>query len=222
MSFKLIILPRTRIGLDRAGLRHHLETVHGPLAMATPDASRYFTGYTHHYAHHYALGPDDPLFAAPLSDRDALTIIRFAQPDDLKASTNSAGYREVLSPDEDNFREREGSFAFAAQEHVLRTAMGAPAKLFVMRRCAGDPGDVAGQWAERVAAVLAQGAEGIGGYCINILTPLGPPAAFDMLDEIELTGTAIPPAHRATLIAASDGLFAGPATAMLTEPRCFL
>lgn len=127
---KLMILPRTLDGLGRAGLRRHLETVHGPLVMAETEASEAFRRYVHHYAIEI-----DGLPLAVLPDRDALTTICFDRFADLIASKSSAAYVERIAPDEDNFRQIDGSIALSARETViLRDAHDAARKLFVFRK----------------------------------------------------------------------------------------
>lgn len=76
---KLVILPRTLAGLGRDGLRKHLSTVHGPMVMAEPEVSQAFRSYVHHYA------VDCPV-AGEMTDRDAVTVIRFDAMADMIAS----------------------------------------------------------------------------------------------------------------------------------------
>lgn len=106
---KLVILPRTRTGLGRAGLRRHLETIHGPMVVGETEVSAPFTRYVHHYTR----TTDLPL---QMEERDAVTFIHFDSMAGMIASKASEGYRDRVGPDEDNFREVEGSIAGRATE----------------------------------------------------------------------------------------------------------
>ena len=207
--FKLIILPRTRTGLGRAGLRRHLEQVHGPLVMAHPEASGMFRSYVHHYTLDDGVAP----FGRPvLADRDAITIIRFDSPQDIAVSKGSAAYRQVIAPDEDNFRDLAGSVALHGTETVLLPDNpAAERKLFI---CSAEAST--GRTA-RLAALLQ--VAGIGGINSNAVRVLDGDFPYAMIDEIGMLPGADHGAVARALTAA--GLLDG-ADLLMTEPVTFL
>lgn len=128
---KLVILPRTRVGLGRGELRRHLETVHGPMVMSEPDVSGRFCSYVHHYVQ---VLPEANGIEF-LQDRDAVTIIRTASMADLGLSKSNDGYRNRIGPDEDNFREIDGSVALLADEFEVAPGVDdAQHKLLIFRQ----------------------------------------------------------------------------------------
>lgn len=184
ISIKLVILPRTRIGLGREGLRRHLETIHGPMVAADPHVRQVFRGYVHHYVQ------DSPVRdLAELKERDAVTIIRFGSAQDMIASKASAGYRDRIGPDEDNFREVEGSVGLSAQEIVVLPGLEQAArKIFVFRRLPEvDEAQLSG-WVDRLAEL--QGVAGLTGIVTNSARLVQ--GDFDLLqfDEIGLADGA--------------------------------
>ena len=147
-SIKLVILPRTRAGLGREGLREYLETVHGPMVVNAPDVSGNFSTYVHHYTQDLAEAEG----VTPLIDRDAVTIIRLRNLEDLRASKASAGYRNKVGPDEDNFRDTDGSVALLAEEQeVVAGADNAPRKLFIFRNAMQASVD---EWASTLSGIV--------------------------------------------------------------------
>lgn len=208
-------------------MQSHLEQVHGPLCMRHADVGGRFRRYVHHYATDAAV--DALLGGRLLGDRDALTIIAFDDMDAFRASTSSAGYRDAVGPDEDNFREVEGSLFFFAEEAVLREGQAAAkAKLFHLRRFTdGVSPTLASQtWCERVRRLLARAGDGAAPshYVHNRVVSGGARPAFDAIDEIGLDGgeknlSAI----GAALADAQAGLFDVDATAaMVTRPKVFV
>lgn len=225
---KLMILPRTRRGLTRHALHHHLEQVHGPLCMAHADVGGHFRRYVHHYV---TTATEDPLLGERLlGDRDAITIIGFDGPEAFRASVSSAGYRDVISPDEDNFREVEGSLAFFVEETVLRDGGGAGLKLFHLRRFAEGIDHVQGSrlWRERIARALDSRAfAGLTGYVHNRVLPgEGGAPAYHAIDEISLgagTGDWSAAAAAATIALEEDGLFeVSTSAALVTRAKVFI
>ncbi|NBC34993.1 hypothetical protein GTZ99_00295 [Novosphingobium sp. FSY-8] len=222
MSVKLAILPQTLTGLGRAGLRSYLSQHHGPLVMAHADVSGGFRAYVHHYA----LDEADPVFAAPaLEGRDALTIIRFAQIADMIASKASAGYRDVVGPDEDNFRELDGSVAMLLAESVVRAGGDSAArKLFVFRPGVEADPALAQSWADSVAQVLASHpAEAIAAWRVNTVVRVaeGTPPGL-IFDEIALDGP-VPPALADALRDAARRQFPhGAALSLCSAPLVFV
>lgn len=205
---KLVILPRTLTGLGRAGLRRHLATVHGPMVMAEPAVSSGFRGYAHHYA-----------IACPvqsaLEDRDAVTVIRFDALADMIASKASDAYRERIGPDEDNFREIEGSVAMFAHERVIASgADDAPRKLFVFRTGNCDDLD---KWSDMLSPVTV--IPGVRGVITNLTQVIEGQWNFDRFDEIGLDHDADIPALATALLALGT---AGEAGFLLTEPLRFI
>lgn len=193
-AVKLVILPRTRVGLGRAGLRQYLETVHGPMVMDEPEVSGRFASYVHHYA----LGPASATDAAILPDRDALTIIRFPTLADLGASKANAAYRERIGPDEDNFREITGSVALLADEiEVAAGVDDAPHKLFIFRNAA--PGAMDG-WRGKLGKIVRD--NGMLGAVINSAKIVEGHFPYAQFDEIGLP-ISIDPASLADVIKVS-------------------
>jgi len=196
---KLVILPRTLAGLGRAGLRRHLSAVHGPMVMSEPAVSGTFRGYVHHYAIDC---PVEPV----LEDRDAVTVIRFDALADMAASRASAAYRERIGPDEDNFREIEGSVAMFAQEQAIAPGTDdAPRKLFAFRTSGDDDLDVR---ADRLSAVISL--PGVRGVTTNLGRVIEDSFDHRWFDEIGLDpGADVATVARtvATLDAASDVRF---------------
>jgi hypothetical protein len=218
---KLVILPRTRKGLSRAGLRRHLETVHGPLVLAHPEVGGRFLAYMHHYVQ----DEQDPLFGAPaLADRDAVTIICFADPADAGASKSSSAYRDFVGPDEDNFREVEGSIALMAEEQIVRDTGQTPyRKLFLFRSVSAPAKAAAEGWAMRVKAALGPGAEGITRYVVNTAQPIEGDFAMLQFDEIGFGRDADLAALPDNLRRAAADHFPGAASfALMTEPVVFV
>lgn len=212
---KLVILPRTREGLGRAGLRHHLETIHGPLVVANSDVSDHFVTYVHHYVQDFPTGCTVPT----LEDCDAITVVRFAQRENLAASKTSAGYREIVGPDEDNFRDSEGSVALFAEElEVVAGLDSASRKLFIFRtQTAASP--VA--WADTLARLAPNaGALGIVTNRARVAEGTFPYVQFD---EIDLAAGADPVELAKHVAAAAATQFGDCATAcILTEAVRFI
>lgn len=205
---KLMILPRTLTGLGRAGLRRHLATVYGPMVMAEPAVSSGFRGYIHHYAIACPVQP-------ALEDRDAVTFIRFDTLADMIASKASNAYRERIGPDEDNFREIEGSVAMFAQERVIASgADDAPRKLFVFRTGSCDDLD---QCAAALSAISV--VPGVQGVITNLTQVIEGQWSFGRIDEIGLEHDADIPTLATALLALGT---AGEAGFLLTEPLRFI
>lgn len=209
---KLVILPRTRAGLGRDGLRRHLETVHGPLVVAEPEVSGKFASYVHHYTCDCPATPT-------LEERDAVTVIRFAAIADMAASKASAAYRDFIGPDEDNFRELAGSVAlFTEEREVAPGADDASAKLFVFRN-AGDL-DLA-EWAGALAEIAAR--PGVCGVITNRTRVVEGDFPFSQFDEIGLDADADASACVEALAALAAATIAPSETRhLLAEPVRFL
>lgn len=175
---KLVILPRTRAGLGRSGLRHHLETIHGPMVMNEPAVSGRFTSYVHHYVQDVAAMREVDF----LDDRDAVTIIRTPTMAELGLSKANSGYCKKVGPDEDNFREVEGSVALLAEEfEVAPGADSARYKLFIFRNVASDC--VAG-WSGKVSTFVQNA--GIAGIIVNTSKVAEGRFPYRQFDEIGL------------------------------------
>lgn len=213
---KLVILPRTRDGLGRDGLRRHLETVHGPMVVREPDVSGGFITYVHHYA----LGLDAG--TQVLDDRDAVTIIRFAEFADLVASKSARAYREVVGPDEDNFREIEGSVALFVREiDVLAGADDAPRKLFVFRAVQAVSDDALRLWSDTLRDNAL--AWGIAGAITNVVRSAEGHFPYCQFDEIGLHANANAALVVDQLMREAGRVFGSiPTCCMLTEPVRFL
>lgn len=175
---KLVILPRTRTGLGRSGLRHHLENVHGPMVVNDPEVSGRFTSYVHHYVQDLAGLPSVVL----LQDRDAVTIIRIPTMAELGLSKANRGYSDMIGPDEDNFREIEGSVALLAEEYeVAPGANDASHKLFVFRN--GKTSDIVG-WANMMRQLVHD--HGLHGVITNVAQSIDGDFPYSQFDEIGL------------------------------------
>lgn len=209
--FKLIILPQTRAGLDRAGLRRHLERVHGPLVMAHPEASDVFRSYVHHYA--LDEGPE-PFGEKLLAGRDAVTIIRFASPADIVRSKGSAAYRDLIGPDEDNFRDLAGSVALRGTEEIIvPDAPEADRKVFLF---AGEAGLEPAERSGRLGGMA--GLPGIGGLTHNAVQALEGAWPFTVVDEVALLPGAD---HLAIATALRVAGLLDDASALITQPVTF-
>jgi hypothetical protein len=212
-SFKLIILPATRVGMTRAELHHYLEFSHGPLVMKFPDVGGRFTGYEIHCVE------NEPTVCA---GGDAVTIISFAAMADMIASKASDNYLKHVGPDEDNFRDEAESRAYSGVPQVIRNGpRDAPCKLLIFRRLR-DASDAPAKWESHVAAMLGGGEHGVLRVVVNRLSPLGTGRDYDILDEISLTDTAQIADIAAMLERASEGLLAGPSMALVTRPKIFV
>lgn len=212
---KLVILPRTLAGMGRAGLRRHLEEVHGPMVVAATDVCGRFVSYVHHYAQELpALAS-----ATVLDDRDAITVIRFRSMADLAASKASAAYRESVGPDEDNFRELDGSVALIAQElEVIPGLEHAARKLFIFRtKAAASPRD----WADTLSRVARElEAPGVLTNDARIVEGV---FSYVQFDEIGVPETADDSLFVARLTAAAASHFGDCSTAcVLTQPVRFI
>lgn len=175
---KLVILPTTRVGLGREGLRNYLETIHGPMVVRETEVSGRFASYVHHYAQDLVPAND----GRNLPDRDALTIIRFPTLADLVASKANAAYRERIGPDEDNFREIAGSVALLADEiEVAAGVDDAPHKLFIFRNAA--PGGMDG-WTGKLGKIVRD--NGLPGAVINSAKIVEGHFPYTQFDEVGL------------------------------------
>ncbi len=212
---KLVILPRTRIGLGRSGLRKHLETVHGPMVVSEPDVSGRFSSYVHHYVQDLAVPAD----LAILQDRDAVTIIRTPSMADLGLSKANAAYRDRISPDEDNFREIEGSLALLAEEFEVASGVDdAACKLFIFRNAASDRLD---EWASKVGELVL--ANGLHGAVINVTKTIEGQFPYSQFDEIGLPATRDSTAIAAIIHQAALAHFGAVETRLLlAEPVRFI
>ena len=175
---KLVILPQTRTGLGRRGLRAHLEAIHGPMVVSEPDVSGGFLSYVHHYTQDIA-----PLQgAAVLPDRDAVTVIRFPSLAALGASKANAAYRDRISPDEDNFREIEGSVAlFAQEEEIVSGLHSAPFKLFLFRPSLANDAQA---WGDTLRNIAQENT--LQGAAVNTIKVVEGDFPFAQFDEIGL------------------------------------
>jgi hypothetical protein len=212
---KLVILPRTRIGLGRSGLRQHLETVHGPMVVSEPDVSSRFSGYVHHYVQDLAVPAD----MAILQDRDAVTIIRTPSMADLGLSKANAAYRDRISPDEDNFREVDGSLALLAEEFEVAPGVDdAACKLFIFRNAAPDRLD---EWANKVGELVL--ANGLHGAVINATKTIEGQFPYSQFDEIGLPAKSDSTAIAAIIHQAALAHFGAVETSLLlAEPVRFI
>lgn len=212
---KLVILPRTLAGLGRAGLRHHLETVHGPMVVAANDVSGRFVSYVHHYSEN----PPAHMGIPTLDDHDAITIIRFAEMTDLAASKASAGYRERVGPDEDNFRELDGSVALIARElEIVPDLDNVSRKLFIFRtQAAASRSD----WADTLSALARE--LDMPGALTNDIRVVEGAFPYVQFDEIGLPEGADPSVFGARLATAAATHFGDCAAAcILTQPVRFI
>jgi EthD domain len=209
--FKLMILPRTRMGMNRAELRQHLEHVHGPLCLAHIDVGGHFSRYQHHYVIDTAA---PPFGIAALPGHDALTVICFDDMAAMIASKASAGYRDAVGPDEDNFREEFGSIALSAAETVIIPPdADAPQKLFIFRKLAGSGPRAVQDWSARIGAMLG---DSVAGYTVNAVTTIGGNADWNVLDEIVLHDGQMPGGEIAGVLAE------GAAASLLTIAKRFV
>lgn len=211
---KLVILPRTSPGLGRAGLRHHLESIHGPMVVNEPDVSGRFTTYVHHYVHDLPSQEN-----AVLEDRDAVTIIRTPTRADLALSKANAAYRDRIGPDEDNFRAIEGSVALLAHEiEVAPYADEAPSKLFIFRDA--ELHLVSG-WASQLHTIVAE--KGLHGAVTNAAKIIEGDFPYAQFDEIGLpTGCDIAELVAVIHAAALARFGAADTKILLTEPVRFI
>lgn len=212
-SFKLIILPATRVGMTRSELHHYLEFSHGPLVMKFPDVGGRFTGYEMHCVE------NEPAVRA---GGDAVTIICFASMADMIASRTSQNYQLHVGPDEDNFRDEAESRAYSGVSHVIRDGpRDAPYKLLIFRRLR-DGADAPASWEGHAANILGGGEHGVGRIVVNRLSPLGGQRDYDILEEISLTDTAHIAAIKVALEPAHSELLLGAGAALATRPRIFV
>jgi hypothetical protein len=118
--------------MTRAELRDHLEHVHAPLCLSLPEIG----GQFRQYAHHYTLdGVADPILNARPADLDALTIIQLNDEASFKATIASDAYQKFVLPDEDRFREREGSVGLPVRETVFHNGSSrSQRRVFHLRR----------------------------------------------------------------------------------------
>lgn len=209
---KVVILPRTRAGLDRAGLRRHLETVHAPMVLSEPEVSGPFSGYVHHYTQEATPEP-------VLEERDAIAFIRFADSTGPIASKSSEGYRNRIGPDEDNFSEADGSIALTAREWVVVAgADDAARKLFVFRHTATSD---LGPWARALANIAEQ--LGLHGVVTNTVNVRDGAWQFTQFDEIGLEiGSNMAEVTQVLETAAQKILAPSDTRLLLTEPVRFI
>lgn len=181
--FKLMILPKTVPGLSRSGLREHLEHVHAPLCLGLPSVGGHFRRYVHHYAQD---GPEvDPLLGKPVGRWDALTTICFDNAAAFQASVSSPEYETLVLPDENGFRDAQGSIGMPVDERILLDGRAQEIVVFhLRRRVPGLSRDDAGRaWRDRLASILVGHQGGLGNYVQNIVQ--GPDgSAFDFIDEL--------------------------------------
>lgn len=220
-TLKLVILPRTKVGMDRIGLRRYLETVHGPLCMNHPDTSGHFSGYVHHYAQE-----DGPMgFAqALLPDRHAMTIVRFANMEEMIAARKSDSYRDVIGPDEDNFRDPEGSVALLAEEHeVIPGIDRALRKIFVFRRLSQVSDATLEAWMASVGRIAHACDAELSGLSVNTAQLLEGEFEHLLFDEIgwSMAGILNDFAH-AYSNAATEHFGDIETLALVTEPKIFI
>jgi EthD domain len=178
---KLVILPRTRVGLGREGLRRYLETVHGPMVMNEPDVSGKFCRYVHHYVKDVT----EMNGVEFLQDRDAVTIICAASIADLGLSKANDGYRNRIGPDEDNFRQIEGSVALLADEFEVAPGVDdAQHKLLIFRN--GNCREEA--WVRTMGKIVRD--YGLRGATTNNAKVIEGHFPYSQFDEIGLTATS--------------------------------
>jgi len=153
-SVKLTIFPQNRAGMTHAMLRQYLQHHHGPLCLANSDVSGRFERYVHHYIDETFPMPGGFM---PLEGRGAITLITFKNMADLAASKQSAGYLDVVGPDEDNFRNEAGSQALFVEEQNVTGGEERPTlKAFVLRNVTDDPREFTRAHAARLhEAILA-------------------------------------------------------------------
>jgi hypothetical protein len=148
------------------------------MVVNDPEVSGRFTSYVHHYVEDRAELQGDLL----LQDRDAVTIIRIPTMAELGSSKSNDGYRNRIGPDEDNFREVEGSVALLVEENeVAPGADEAPRKLFVFR--GARPDDVDG-WASKMRHLVNENS--LNGAIVNLATAVDGNFPYLQFDEIGL------------------------------------
>lgn len=185
---KLVILPRTRAALGRDGLRRYLEAVHGPMVVDETAVSGRFTSYVHHYAQDWATSGGISGDMAILEDRDAVTIIRTPTMADLALSKACDGYRKRIGPDEDNFREAEGSLALLADEiEAVPGVDCAGHKLFIFRSALPKRFD---DWADQIGMIVRD--NGLCGAVINAARTIEGQFPFIQFDEVGLSASCDP------------------------------
>jgi hypothetical protein len=211
-SFKLVILPATKVGMARAALKHHLSEVHGPLVMSCKEVSGNFLSYVHHYV----VGGDT--MAEP-AGADAVTVIEFADIAHLAASKSSAPYLDLVGPDEDNFREEAESRAYHALPQIaLEGPNDTPVNLLVFHRQRSS--DFVAQFLAR----FEETAFGFGQIVSNQLTPLGPPQAgdFSAMEEFSLRDPTEAENMCRDLKMTAESLGLAPITVLITQPKVFV
>ena len=148
------------------------------MVMDESDVSGMFTSYVHHYVQNLA-PPND---VAILQDHDAVTIIRTATLADLESSKANASYRKRIGPDEDNFRDIDGSVALLVEElEVVPGVDDASHKLFMFRHSMIDRTD---EWASRIGELVQL--KRLRGATINLAKAVTGNFPYSQFDEIGL------------------------------------
>lgn len=185
------------------------------MVMNEPEVSGRFSGYVHHYSQD--LSPSTGF--ATLQDRDAITIIRFPALADLAASKANTAYRDRIGPDEDNFREIEGSVALFANEiEVAPGVDDALRKLFVFRNAKAD--QIEG-WADVISKLVRS--SGLSGAVINTAKTIEGHFPLSQFDELGLPLTADPAELAAIITELALAHFGSPdAKLLLAKPFRFI
>jgi hypothetical protein len=185
------------------------------MVVNEPAVSDRFSSYVHHYAQD--MGTVEA--SNTLQDRDAVTIIRFAGLAELGASKANAGYRDRIAPDEDNFRDINGSVALlATEQEVVPGVDDARRKLFIFRSSMPRNPDV---WASTIAGIVRD--NHLIGATINSAQLAEGDFPYVQFDEIGLP-LAADPATIANIVAiAACAQFGAADSALIfAEPRRFI
>ncbi|EQB03810.1 hypothetical protein L288_14520 [Sphingobium quisquiliarum P25] len=216
---KVVIVPKTKIGLSRADIQHHLLNVHGPLAMAHEEVGGRFDGYAHAYA---IDGASDSVSGAPLLDCDALSLVRIASKQVAFATLDNDAYRNHVQPDEDNFGDREGTrILFADATEWGPPAKSGDTKVILFRRAERTPPATAlAEWRTRLERLLSRYPSV--SYCHNAIEQGEEPAAWDAIDEVVVPSGGLPQDFSAQLSEAAIEVFGTDAVAaMVTRYQLF-
>ncbi|EZP74529.1 hypothetical protein BV96_00619 [Sphingomonas paucimobilis] len=216
---KVVIVPKTKSGLSRADIQHHLLNVHGPLAMAHEEVGGRFDGYAHAYA---IDGASDSVSGAPLLDCDALSLVRVASKQVVFDTLDNDAYRNHVQPDEDNFGDREGTrILFADATEWGPAATGGETKVFLFRRAERTPPATAlTEWRARLESLLSRYPSVA--YCNNAVEQGEESAAWDAIDEVVVPHEGLPRDFAAQLSEAATNVFGRDAVAaMVTRYHLF-
>ena len=207
---KMMILGRRRGGMTVAQHHRYMTDVHGAMVVGAiaQQPGEMPQRYVHNHVYDATFrapkrsseGFADPLTIA----RDFVTQVWFSNPQQARASTEAAFYREQLQPDEDNFVDQSSVVKLPVSEQTLfdNGAANVTSKLFIFHRCKVQTADTtADKTADTTAADLAAATGAhwqtlLTGHGIERIvrnTVMGRPGELhtvDLIDEVWLSSDA--------------------------------